>query len=92
MWAPALLVDAMMGMLAEGQSLPQTQLGALSEHVAAVRQALGHMSGPGHLPAHLLFSDRDFDANDYEALLALDDPIKSRNGMHFVLLAVHMAG
>ena len=32
------------------------------------------------LPLHLLLSDRDFDENDYEALLALDDNVESRNG------------
>jgi hypothetical protein len=32
----------------------------------------------GRLPAHLLLSDRDFDENDYEALLALDDGVENR--------------
>ncbi len=34
----------------------------------------------GRLPAHMLFSDRDFDENDYEALLALDEGIENRKG------------
>ena len=38
------------------------------------------MGGAGRLPAHLLFSDRDFNENDYEALLALDDGIENRKG------------
>ena len=41
----------------------------------------------GRLPAHLLLSDRDFDENDYEALLALDEGIENhkvmRNGFSF---------
>lgn len=69
-----------MGMLSDGGSLAHMQLGALSQHVAAVRHAMGALQGPGRLPAHLLFSDRDFDENDYEALLALDDSVVSRKG------------
>ncbi len=38
------------------------------------------MGGAGRLPPHLLFSDRDFDENDYEALLALDEGVESRKG------------
>lgn len=34
----------------------------------------------GRLPAYMLFSDRDFDENDYEALLALDEGIENRKG------------
>jgi hypothetical protein len=37
-------------------------------------------AGAGRLPAALLFSDRDFNADDYEALLALDDGLESRRG------------
>lgn len=72
----------MMGMLSEGSSLAHMQLGSFSSHVAAVRQVLGHMAEPGGFPAHLLYSDRDFDENDYEALLALDDTVQSRKGDH----------
>lgn len=32
------------------------------------------------LPPHLLFSDRDFDENDYEFLCRLDDTVESRKG------------
>ena len=70
----------MMSMLSDGSSLPHNHPGALYHHVAAVRQAMGTLQGPGRLPPHLLFSDRDFDENDYEALLALDDSIASRKG------------
>jgi hypothetical protein len=51
--------------------------GAAGARLAAIRDALAGMTS-GRLPPHLLFSDRDFDANDYEALLALDDGIKSK--------------
>lgn len=70
----------MMGMLAEGGGLSGSQLSSLQQHVAAMRQVLGHMADPGALPAHLLYTDRDFDENDYEALLALDDTVASRKG------------
>lgn len=76
-WAPS-LAEAMMGMFSE--SGPLSHMHSLSEHVAAVRQALGNIAGPGRLPAHLLFSDRDFDENDYEALLVLDETVTSRKG------------
>ncbi|KAK9812241.1 hypothetical protein WJX73_006498 [Symbiochloris irregularis] len=53
-------------------------------HLSALREAMmdrgfGGAAG-GRLPLHLLLSDRDFDENDYEALLALDDGIESRKG------------
>ena len=32
------------------------------------------------LPPHLLFSDRDFDGDDYEFLSRLDDSVESRKG------------
>ena len=78
-----------MGMLSEGGPLAHMQLGSLSHHIAAVRHALGNMGGPGRLPAHLLFSDRDFDENDYEALLALDENVKSRKGARPCALHSH---
>eukprot|EP00873_Tetraselmis_striata_P001826 jgi/Tetstr1/422090/TSEL_012948.t1 len=34
----------------------------------------------GRLPPHMLMSDRDFDENDYEALLALDEGVENRKG------------
>ena len=43
----------------------------------------------GRLPAHMLFSDRDFDENDYEALLALDEGIENRKG---AACLCHMSG
>ena len=79
-WAPASLAEAMMGILSDGSPLAHMQLGALSHHVAAVRHAMGALRRPGHLPAHLLLSDRDFNEHDYEALLALDDGVASRAG------------
>lgn len=44
-----------------------------------MREAFAGMS-QGRLPAHLLFTERDFDENDYEALLALDEAVESRKG------------
>lgn len=50
-------------------------------HLSALREAMmGAGSSNGGLPLHLLLSDRDFDENDYEALLALDDTVESRKG------------
>lgn len=48
-------------------------------NIAALQQALLGLNG-GRLPPSLLFSDRDFDENDYEALLALDDTVENRKG------------
>ena len=43
---------------------------ALADHLATLRAAA---VGGGRLPGALVFSDRDFNEDDYEALLALDD-------------------
>ena len=48
-------------------------------HLSAMRSAFAGMSS-GRLPPHLLFSERDFNENDYEALLALDDTVENRKG------------
>ena len=48
-------------------------------HLSAMRAAFAGMSS-GRLPPHLLFSDRDFNEDDYEALLALDDTVENRKG------------
>ncbi len=48
-------------------------------HIAAMREAFAS-AGSNRLPAHLLLSDRDFNENDYEALLALDDSVENRKG------------
>ncbi len=39
------------------------------------------LHGGSRLAPHLLFSDRDFNENDYEALLALDEGIENRRGV-----------
>lgn len=52
---------------------------AAHPHIAAMREAFAG-AGNNRLPAHLLLSDRDFDENDYEALLALDDSVENRKG------------
>lgn len=51
----------------------------LTGHLNAMRAAFAGMSS-GRLPPHLLFSDRDFNEDDYEALLALDDTVENRKG------------
>lgn len=51
----------------------------LTGHLNAMRAAFAGMSS-GRLPPHLLFSDRDFNEDDYEALLALDDSVENRKG------------
>ena len=43
-------------------------------------QAMAGLHGGSRLAPHLLFSDRDFNENDYEALLALDEGIENRRG------------
>ncbi len=48
-------------------------------HWSAMREAFAGMS-QNRLPPHLLFTERDFDENDYEALLALDEAVESRKG------------
>jgi len=54
---------------------PMQQLQYLSHQVQAIRQVR-----EGRLPTHMLLSDRDFDENDYEALLALDEGVENRKG------------
>jgi hypothetical protein len=54
--------------------------GPAGAHWSAMRDAFAGMT-TGRLPPHLLFSERDFDENDYEALLALDDSVESRKGL-----------
>ncbi len=44
-----------------------------------MREAFAGMS-QNRLPPHLLFTERDFDENDYEALLVLDEAVESRKG------------
>ena len=51
----------------------------IAGHLSAMRAAFAGMSA-GRLPPHLLFSDRDFNEDDYEALLALDDTVENRKG------------
>ena len=53
---------------------------AAHPQIAAMREAFVS-AGSTRLPAHLLLSDRDFNENDYEALLALDDSVENRKGV-----------
>ena len=83
----------MMGMLGEdamiGSSdgrLPQPP-SHIAGHLSAMRAAFAGMSS-GRLPPHLLFSDRDFNEDDYEALLALDETVENRKGALSVVLAI----
>lgn len=82
-WGPG-LAEAMMGML--GEDPLGSPFGAnphpsphLAGHLNAMRAAFAGMSN-NRLPPHLLFSDRDFNEDDYEALLALDDTVENRKG------------
>lgn len=60
-------------------------------HWSAMREAFAGMS-QNRLPPHLLFTERDFDENDYEALLALDEAVESRKGAKYIpLIAVNEA-
>lgn len=53
--------------------------GRRGSHYVHVREAMVGMLRSG-LPPQLLFSDRDFTADDYEMLLKLDDKVESRRG------------
>ena len=53
--------------------------GRLIEQIMALQDVVGARSS-SRLPPHLLYTDRDFNENDYEALLALDDTVQSRKG------------
>lgn len=83
-WGPGSLAEAMMGMLGEdalgpaGANMPNPPP-HFAGHLSAMRAAFAGMSS-GRLPPHLLFSDRDFNEDDYEALLALDDTVENRKG------------
>ena len=50
------------------------------EQLMVVREQILGARDASRLPAHLLYSDRDFNENDYDALLALDDTVPSRKG------------
>jgi len=54
---------------------PMPEVRFLTEQANALRQMR-----EGRLPPHMLMSDRDFDENDYEALLALDEGVENRKG------------
>lgn len=77
-WASTSLADAMMSMLEAGPFGGQRGA-ALPTHMSAMRDAFAGMAA-GRLPPELLFSDRDFNENDYEALLALDEQVENRKG------------
>lgn len=75
--------DAMLGS-ADGRLPPPPS--HIAGHLSAMRAAFAGMSS-GRLPPHLLFSDRDFNEDDYEALLALDETVENRKGELSVMLA-----
>ncbi|KAL3147711.1 hypothetical protein ABBQ32_002454 [Trebouxia sp. C0010 RCD-2024] len=84
-WGPESLAEAMMGMLGEDAMLGSAEgrlphpPSHIASHLSAMRAAFAGMSS-GRLPPHLLFSDRDFNEDDYEALLALDETVENRKG------------
>lgn len=62
---------------AGGGSTTAASLRGLAAHLDAVREAIAGASS-GRLPASLLFSDRDFTDEDYDALLSLDAGNRAR--------------
>ena len=54
--------------------------GGMDSAFGAMRAAMAGLAAHTRLPPQLLYSDRDFDENDYEALLALDDTVENRKG------------
>lgn len=52
----------------------------------ALREAMVGLQRAG-LPPHLLFSDRDFTADDYEMLCRLDDMVENKKGASTTQLA-----
>lgn len=54
-------------------------ISSIFSEIAALQQAVMGARNSG-LPSELLFSDRDFTENDYEALLALDEGVENRKG------------
>lgn len=96
-WGPESLAEAMMGMLGEDAMLGSAEgrlphpPSHIASHLSAMRAAFAGMSS-GRLPPHLLFSDRDFNEDDYEALLALDETVENRKGeLFFILAAAHVS-
>ena len=85
-WGPGdSLAEAMMGILGEDAMMGgfEGRLPHAPAHMAGHRHAMrAAFAGitSGRLPPHLLFSDRDFNEDDYEALLALDETVENRKG------------
>ncbi|BDA40512.1 probable E3 ubiquitin-protein ligase RNF12-A at C-terminar half [Coccomyxa sp. Obi] len=79
----ASIAEVVMGMFAGAGPLAGGHFPGLDGppggHWSAMREAFAGMS-QNRLPPHLLFTERDFDENDYEALLALDEAVESRKG------------
>lgn len=59
----------------------------LHGQLSAMREALLGMACSG-LPAQILFSDRDFDADDYEMLLRLDERVEKRGASRVAIDAL----
>lgn len=80
-WGANRLADAMMSLFAHG--MPFAGPGPAGAQRVASHHALGNATagaGSGRVPLHLLFTDRDFGADDYEMLLALDEGVENRKG------------
>jgi hypothetical protein len=54
-------------------------VGGLPASLAALREAVQGLQRSG-LPPHLLFSDRDFTADDYDMLCRLDETVENKRG------------
>lgn len=76
----ASLADAMLDMLGDESMMAAGGMGAhVHNRMHLVREAFMSLH-TGRLPPHMLLSDRDFDENDYEMLLALDEGVENRKG------------
>lgn len=84
----ASLADAMLDMLGDESMMAAGGMGAhVHNRMHLVREAFMSLH-TGRLPPHMLLSDRDFDENDYEMLLALDEGVENRKGAVSFLVRV----
>lgn len=81
-WAGDRLADAFLSLL---QAMPDAHNLERDEgavHALPWAPGLGgHVSAVHRLPLQLLLTDRDFDEDDYELLLALDETVENRKGL-----------